>query len=274
MPDLSSINYINDHQHAVHWLFSFSRELLISAIGGFVGGALAYGWYIERKEVRKNLAAKQSVCTKALLTTQMSLLFQMQELKDLQNICKNILNFELDKTKLSELLKNSDAKAIFNIMEMLGRNEKSHEVFRSTQFIIIKPSINHLIQMPHDIFDMKELALDEKIVTKQEIDRYFQGLANCNRDYVNVIAMLERNQETKDVVFDQLIITPEVEPLVRKYDSRKIKFLSMIVGVGKISSDILIKIEPLLKKMEYLFSETEKYIRAIGIAESLELENH
>ena len=71
------------HKSTVHWFFGFTQELIISTIGGFVGGALAYGWYIERKEARKNEAAKKTACTKALLTTQMVLLFQIQELQEL-----------------------------------------------------------------------------------------------------------------------------------------------------------------------------------------------
>lgn len=66
-----------DYTDFIHWFMGFSRELIIAAVGGFVGGALACGRYIEGKENKKNELSKKSACTKALLTTQMVLLFQI-----------------------------------------------------------------------------------------------------------------------------------------------------------------------------------------------------
>ena len=195
------------HKSTVHWFFGFTQELIISTIGGFVGGALAYGWYIERKEARKNEAAKKTACTKALLTTQMVLLFQIQELQELNAACQSVLDFDFANSKLGELLKNPDTLEAEQLLNHLGKNKKSHELYRSTQFVIMKPSGNHIIAMPHDIFDIQDLKLESSAITQTELNRYFQSLSACNQGYVRIIALLDRRNETRDMIFNQLIAT-------------------------------------------------------------------
>lgn len=253
----------------VHWFLGFSKELVISAVGGFVGGALAYGWYIERKEVRKNEASKKSACTKALLSTQMVLLFQIQELKDLQKICQCILDFEFAAEKLGTLLKGADTLAVANMLDKLGKGGKSHEVFRATQFIIQKPSSNHIINLPHDIFDIHTLNLHSDITSQAELNRYFRALTDCNRGYVKIISILEHHNETRDMVFNQVIATPEVTAMRHNIDTEKLKFLCTIVAMTKISIDISEKVGPIIKEMEHAFEQTGRYIKTIGLSDSI-----
>ncbi|MDP1573618.1 MAG: hypothetical protein Q8L78_01600 [Coxiellaceae bacterium] len=256
-------------KNTIHWFLAFSQELLISAVGGFVGGALAYGWYIERKETRKNEAAKKSACTKALLTTQMVLLFQIQELKDLQKICQCILDFEFGAAKLGELLKGADTLAVTQMLDHIGKGGKSHEIFRATQFIIQKPSSNHIINLPHDIFDIRELNLESDITSQPELNHYFRQLTDCNRGYVKIISLLERHNETRDMVFNQLVSTPEIIAIRHTVDTDKLKFLCTIVAMTKISIDLLEKTTPVLKEMRDAFEKTGRYINAIGLSESI-----
>ncbi|MCX7125510.1 MAG: hypothetical protein NTU49_07150, partial [Gammaproteobacteria bacterium] len=213
------------HKESIHWFLDFSKELIISTVGGLVGGALAYGWYIERKETRKNEYAKKSSCTKSLLKTQMVLSFQMQELHELRDVCQKIVDFEFANSKLGDLLKDADTKQVGKLLDKLGRGGKSHELFRATQFIIMKPSSNHVISMPHDIFDMKELKLNSAVVSQSELNNYFQALSASNRGYARLISFLERRNETRDMVFNQLIATPENESLTSGENLEKLKFL-------------------------------------------------
>ncbi|OGT50097.1 MAG: hypothetical protein A3E82_02155 [Gammaproteobacteria bacterium RIFCSPHIGHO2_12_FULL_38_11] len=251
------------HKNTVHWFFGFTQELIISAVGGFIGGALAYGWYIERKEIRKNEAAKKSVCIKALLTTQMVLQFQIQELKELQIVCQAVLDFDFANSKLGELLKDADTLQVGKLVEKIGRGGKNHELFRATRFIIMKPSSNHIINIPHDIFDIKDLKLKSKIISQDELNTYFQSLSACNRGYVKVISLLERRNETRDMVFDQLISTPEIAASINGNNTEKLKFLSMIVATVKLSLDELAKINPLLAHMEAAAEKTTFFIDSI-----------
>ena len=257
------------NQDTIHWFLSFSKDLLISAAGGYVGGALAYGWYIERKEVRKNQAAKKSACTKALLATQMVLSFQMQELNDLRKICQCILDFEFAATKLGDLLKNADTLTVAQMLDKMGKGGKSHDLFRATQFIIQKPSSNHIINLPHDIFDIRELKLPTENGSKAALTHYFQQLAACNRGYVKIISLLERHNETRDMVFNQLISTPEIAAMRHTVDTDKLKFLCTIVAMTKISIDILEKSTPIVKEMEEANEQTSNFIATIGLAEAI-----
>ncbi|MCX7120841.1 MAG: hypothetical protein NTZ67_03575 [Gammaproteobacteria bacterium] len=251
------------HKSTMHWFFGFTQELIISAVGGFVGGALAYGWYIERKETRKNEATKKSACLKALLTTKTVLQFQAQELKELQIVCQEILDFDFANSKLGDLLKDADTLQVGKLVEKLGRGGKSHEVFRATRFVIMKPSSNHVVNMPHDIFDIKDLELKPNKVSEDELNAYFQSLSACNRGYVKVIGLLDRRSETREMIYDQLISTPEVAENTGGINVEKLKFLSMIVTMVKLSLDAIEKINPLLKHIETASVKTTFFIDAL-----------
>jgi len=88
-------------------------------------------------------------------------------------------------------------------------------------------------------------------------------LAACNRGYVKIISLLERHHETRDMVFNQLISTAESAAMNSAIDAEKLKFLSTIVAMAKISIDTLEKTAPILKDMEEAFAQTESFLRVI-----------
>jgi len=185
------------------WIWAdLLKEMLISSvggvIGGLIGGLLLYKCYVTPKEKIKDLNVMKSICTKALLTTQTALIYQMQELHGFKNIFSTNLNFKIDNKTIGELLKGITLPS--KGVSLLKNIQNKEMVLRElSKYIALTPAYSHIAPIPYEIFSMSELSLNI-ISNISELTCYFDGVSKSNRKYLEILGLLERHQEVRDSV--------------------------------------------------------------------------
>lgn len=142
----------------------------------FVGGLLSYAYVMYRENKREardilrehenNENEKKEKCTTALLNTQMTISFQMDELKGLEQIFSSIINFKLSNKTLEYHLKNVDgisAKVVV-LRKLVAQqpNFSINNILKFTYHLIITPPINTVVTLPQEIFNLPLMKFNDR----------------------------------------------------------------------------------------------------------------
>jgi hypothetical protein len=242
--------------------YEWVKLILTTAIGGLITYA-----YVMRKENKREARTlqrekdrveqeKKEKCTKALLCTQMAISLQMTAVKNIEDITKKFLNFNLCGASIEERFKDdSELYSVISSFYELMNKEKFpiKEVVPLTTHDTISPYANNIIDFPYEIFELPNLVLDEKIIVHHLI-LYFQQLAICNRNYSEIISLIMWGNDRRDQLIKELISLENKE-----------SYGYIIGGKFIIYRQLNAMIQEYLKEANKAFCRAKYYIELIKI---------
>lgn len=151
-------------------------------ISGAIGGLVTYS-YVMQVENKKDEHEKKAKCTNSLLGAQMALSLQMAEVKGIEELANNILNFKLIGNTLEDHFKNttSESQIALTLIQCIETGHCSiNDLLSLTKYLIVNHENNNIISLPYEIFEMGTISLRKKIITP-ELAVYFQRFSSLKR---------------------------------------------------------------------------------------------
>lgn len=263
------------------WLKTNGTNLSIGLIQGIISGLIVYLYVIrtENRRERRNIQRQhekevqeiKEKCSTALLGTQMTITFQMSELKGVEEICYSIMNFKLYEKSLFEHLGkikgiSGKAAALNNLINKHG-NPPIAKLVEFAHYLIIAPPVNNIITLPQVIFSLLPIKLHEEEFTVGKFANYFIELASCNRKYKMILSLVERHNVIRDKIINhsfQLNNNDEI-PSFSSDQKEFEKIIEIICARLDLAITLKENIEHFLNMSDMVFIQTEKYIQLLGI---------
>lgn len=257
--------------HRVHDYFYGNWVELAKMIGTTtVGGVLAYCiiWVAETKrdqhrydrELLQEKKKANAGCTQVLLTVQMTISSQIEELRFLEKICSNIINFSIADTTLGEIHRNhKDPHVQAEMLRKLlqAEPEKFKELVSKTKHIPTKHMLNNIIHLPFAMFGVQAFSH-----ANREIAEYIHDLSRCNRKYMKIISFTERQNEIRDLI---VIHQTKHNPKHSKEDAWEGDIL-LIVGMLARVCRLHEKIGSYFATADAAFNQTAAYVKKLGLS--------
>ncbi len=247
----------------------WAKLIITTLIGGLAASLIAY-WIMIWRENKKDIHRKKEKCTAALLATQMALILQMQEIKAREYWVNSVLEFKLCGEKLCEHFKDiSDMEKQKEYLFKMNQDGKYEvrDLGELLQHIIIRKT--DAIVLPYEIFEIP-IIKSSIIITTSELAEYFFKLANCNREDALIHSLFTRHNQIFNKIIFPLGVKTKFRPDPTLSPLEADKVCSHIAGCFSLAKNKLKpRINDYLKNANNIFSLTEKYIKFLGIAESI-----
>jgi hypothetical protein len=277
----------------IYWieiLYFFEKkwveEIIVSAAGGAIGGFVVYSYVLHTENKREARAIgrehaedereKKEKCTKALLSTQMAIMLQMDRVPGLTKIANEILTFKLSGETLEQRLKDIPSiseKA--NILKNLIKDGSCsiHDLIPFANYLLIQPVTNNdVIVLPYEIFEIPNMHPEfyEKKKLVEDFSYYFQDLASCNKRYTEIISRVMRNNEIRDLmIINQSTFKKEVAATTKITDEELDKLMLVIAGKFDLALELEVLIPRYLEKADGTLEKTAVYIKLLGISPTM-----
>lgn len=257
---------------AVHNYFYNNWIELSKMIGTTTaGGILAYCiiWVAENKreqDRQESVALKERkntnyLCTQALLSSQMTILSQIEELRFLEKFCRTIINFSIGNTTLGAIhLQHTDSHKKAEILSKLlqAEPEKFKELVNKTKHIPTKHMLHHIISLPYSLFGAHAF-----IHATSEVALYIHELSRCNRKYMKIVSFTERQNEIRDII----VMRPSKKNLHKDNTEENLETnLLLIVGMISMVYRLSEKIASYFITADATFNQTADYIKKLGLS--------
>lgn len=201
----------------------------------------------------------------------MAISIQMDASKGIEEIVSGILNFNLlDQTLEQHLapIQNISARATALRKLINENNYPIIELMPLTNYLLIHSATDSNIALPYEIFEISTISLGKKIIAP-ELACYFKELVSCNIKYAEIVSLIMRNNQIRDLVINQPISTEEAGMATKGTDEELYKYLMVVAVMFTLALSLKEMVSKYRDKADTAFLKTTHYIELLGISEPI-----